>query len=163
MGLNDEPRSAADSRGRIDSMSSQDTTRSGGRPRGPSAQLSIEHDRLNRLYNSLQRDLHPSSRHAAYASFVRLRDALEAHFEVEDRVHFPTIQKFRPEFANLICSLQQGHTRFRKELAQISQIISAGEIDESRRLVGIFAHALADHEKAEEDLLAQVMNAPVNR
>jgi iron-sulfur cluster repair protein YtfE (RIC family) len=147
-------------------MSSHDTAKRSGRPLSPASpavQLSNEHDRLNRLYSSLQRDLNPISRHAAYASFVRLRDALEAHFEVEDRVHFPTIQKFRPEFANLIRSLQQGHTRFRKELTQISQIISAGEIDESRRLVGIFAQALADHEKAEEDLLAQVMETPVHR
>ncbi len=145
------------------SMSSHDKARNGGRPLSASVQLSNEHHRLNRLYATLQRDLRPSSRHAAYASFVRLRDALESHFEVEDQVHFPTVQKFRPEFGSLIQSLQAGHTRFRKELIQISQIISAGEIDESRRLVGVFAQELVEHEKIEEDLLAQIMSAPARR
>ncbi len=147
----------------MDSMSSHDTARNGGRPLSAAVQLSNEHDRLNRLYTTLLRDLHPSSRHAAYASFVRLQDALESHFEVEDQVHFPTVQKFRPEFASLIQSLQEGHTRFRKELIQISQIIAAGEIEESRRLVGVFAQELAEHEKTEEDLLAQIMSAPSRR
>ena len=146
--------------GRMDSMNSRNTAGNGGPPLNAAVRLSNEHNRLNRLYAALMRDLRPSSRHIAYASFVRLRDTLESHFDVEDQVHFPIVEKLRPEFASLILSLRDDHSRYRNKFIQISQIISVGEINEGRRLLGTLAEDLMGHERTEEDLLARIMNSP---
>jgi iron-sulfur cluster repair protein YtfE (RIC family) len=132
-------------------------TRDGKERPGASVQISNEHRRLNDLYADLQRYMDRRAHHSAYSCFVRLRDALEAHFDVEDQVHFPTVRKFRPGYASVLRELQADHRNFRQDLALIEHVLAAGDLGESRKLIEDFVDRLRQHERLEEVLLAQLV------
>ncbi len=121
-----------------------------------STRLSNEHDRLNALYTKLLQDIDRGTAYAAQTSFARLRSTLDGHFAVEDRVHFPTVEKFRPGYASLLATLTRDHGEFRDDLELIGRLLDSNELCESRQQLKGFANRLLLHECAEETLLADL-------
>jgi iron-sulfur cluster repair protein YtfE (RIC family) len=116
--------------------------------------ISSQHKKLDELYDTVRHDLDRRARHTAYVSFGRFRDALEAHFEIEDRVYFPAVHGMCPEHRGLLDVLSADHVGFCEELLRIHKLLGSHELDESdRRLKGLVV-VLRDHEKREDGLLA---------
>ena len=121
-----------------------------------SVRISNEHDRLNSLYACLVREIDRGAPYAAQNCFIRLRGTLNGHFDVEDRVHFPVVRKFRPAFGSLIETLTEDHSDFRADMEIIERLLSANDLKESKRLLTRFADRLLLHECAEETLIADL-------
>lgn len=132
----------------------------GKRLRYETVRISSQHEKLNELYRDVARELERHARHRAFVCFGRLRDALEAHFDVEDRVYFPAVHGFRPEYASLLDALSQDHVRFRKELFGIHRLLEANELEESQRMLDQLVEELQAHEGREDALLAEITRAP---
>jgi hemerythrin len=132
------------------------------RLRYETVRISSQHEKLNQLYADVARELARRARHKAFVCFGRLRDALEAHFDVEDRVYFPAVHGFRPEYGELLDALSRDHVAFRKELSGIHRLLEANEVDESRRLLDQLVTMLQAHERREDALLAELTSAPAS-
>jgi hemerythrin len=126
------------------------------RLRFESARISSQHEKLNELYADLRRELARSARHNAFVCFGRFRDALEAHFEVEDRLYFPAVHGFHPHEEPLLSELAREHETFRKELATIGRLLEAHEHEESEELLARLVARLILHEQKEDALLTRI-------
>lgn len=135
----------------------------GRRLRYESQRISSQHEKLNQLYADVRRELDRRARHNAFVCFGRLQDALEAHFEVEDRVYFPAVHGFRPEHSPLLDRLLADHVEFRRELNAINRLLDAHELDESQRLLDALVIRLIAHEEKEDALLAEITAAGPQR
>ena len=90
---------------------------------------------------------------AARQAFARLREALEAHFEQEDHLYYPSIRTLRPEFEPSVGRFAKEHAAFRDATAAIQTLLEAGSLAETQRALERFRHAFALHEAAEEAML----------
>ncbi len=120
-----------------------------------SLRISNEHDRLNSLYTCLMREIDGGIPYAAQNCFFRLRGMLNGHFDVEDRVHFPVVRKFRPAFGSLIDALSEEHSDFRADMEKIERLLAENDLKESKRLLTRFADRFLRHECTEETLIAR--------
>lgn len=126
--------------------------------------VSNQHERLNELYAELTRHLESGARHTASAWFRRLRDALEAHLEVEERIYFPALQMFVPTVVPRLEALVRDHARFRDELAAIDHLFVAGAWDSGRVRLFELIDSLRGHEDREEEILTEASEAwPVSQ
>ena len=126
------------------------------RLRFESTRISSQHEKLNQLYAELHREMVRGARHNAFVRFGRFRDALEAHFEVEDRVYFPAVHGFHPAEAPLLDELGRDHEAFRRDLIRIDRLLEAHELEESsEQLAGVISR-LVVHEQKEDALLARI-------
>ncbi len=121
-----------------------------------SLRISNDHDRLNSLYTCLMQEIDCGPPHAAQNCFFRLRDMLNGHFDVEDRIHFSVVRKFRPGFGSLIEALSKEHSDFRADMEEIQRLLSENDFKESKRLLARFADRFLLHECTEEALIADL-------
>lgn len=116
--------------------------------------ISSQHKKLDELYEAVRHDLERRARHTAHVSFGRFRDALEAHFEIEDRVYFPAVHGMCPEHRALLDVLSADHVGFCEQLLCIHRLVESNELEESeQRLQGLVV-VLREHEQREDGLLA---------
>ena len=121
-----------------------------------SLRISNDHNRLNSLYTCLMQEIDCGPPNAVQNCFFRLRDMLDGHFDVEDRIHFSVVRKFRPAFAPLIEALSEEHSDFRADMEKIQRLLSEDDLKESKRLLTRFADRFLLHECTEETLIADL-------
>ena len=65
------------------------------------------------------------------------RGSLEAHFELEEQLHFPALHGLHPEFAPDLTALVAEHERFRAGLGRLEEGAGQGppDLDRTRRRV----------------------------
>jgi hypothetical protein len=83
---------------------------------------------------------------------MRFCDALEAHFEIEERQYFPAIRCLRPQAGELLAVLCSDHDELRGELKAVSSLLAAGDHESSSERLASLIARLADHETSEEQL-----------
>lgn len=82
-----------------------------------------------------------------------LTETLEAHFEQEEFLYYPTIWALRPPFKKPLLDLIDCHPALRGLLADLGQALEQGAIgDALRRLEGL-TRFFGQHERAEEQIL----------
>lgn len=123
------------------------------------ARVSGQHDRINELYGDLHRALARGVHHHTLVCFARLRDVLHAHFEVEDRIYFPTVRRFRPERTELVKRLEAEHVQFRALLEEIDAFVLADDVDAIRERLALLVGRLLRHENDEQELLDEIASA----
>jgi hypothetical protein len=97
--------------------------------------------------------LEVSSVEPARAAVRDLTAALEAHFEQEEYLYYPTIWALRPRFKKSLLDLIDCHPALRSLLADLGQALDQGAVgDALRRLEGL-ARFFGQHEQAEEQIL----------
>jgi len=85
--------------------------------------------------------------------------SLDAHFALEEQVHFPALRGLRPDFQSELDELIREHVRFREELDRI--VASLRAIDANGPAAEILASfrdmaaSLRRHEEREERLLSR--------
>lgn len=87
-------------------------------------------------------------------ALARLGEALDVHFEQEDRLYYPPIVSLRPEHRERIDSLAEQHTAFRERLARIAQRLEVGRLEPTAQAFRELVADFGRHEKSEEELLA---------
>jgi hypothetical protein len=88
--------------------------------------------------------------------FTELREALETHFEQEDRLYYPTIRALRPESREALARISAGHAEYRSAFAAIDACLAEGDLAGAAARFEEFARSFARHEEAEESLLRDV-------
>jgi hemerythrin superfamily protein len=112
--------------------------------------ISSQHRQLDTFYEMVVASLSRGQAAKARAEFLRFHDALDAHFTVEERIHFPALHGFRPELDRELAELVEQHRAFRETLDALARHLEQGRLAEcSERLDG-FVVELAAHEGREE-------------
>jgi hemerythrin len=89
----------------------------------------------------------------ARAALSRLQDGVEAHFQREESLYFPTIWALRPDLKDFLAGLVETHPRFRELLDAITRALEAASFAEAARYLEELVDLFSDHERAEELLL----------
>jgi len=120
--------------------------------------ISAQHRALNMLYQEIIKALGAES--DVRLPFLRFRDALEAHFDLEDRVFFPAIRGLRQHLSEPVADLGREHEEIRSSLQQLEdRLATQGPIAWSQDLERL-ADAVSGHEAREEQLLEPFRSAP---
>ncbi len=100
---------------------------------------------------SLERGDPSEMRHALHG----FHGSLDAHFTLEEQVHFPALHGLRPDVEPEIDELIREHARFRDELHRIEAVLhgSASGAAEALAAFREVAAGLGRHEEREERLL----------
>lgn len=118
--------------------------------------ISSQHRQLDELYALLTRALAQGDAEGSRRGFQRFRDALEAHFAMEDEVHFPALHGLRPELETSLMELVADHRGFVGELDRVAAELEADELEAAAARLTSMANRLAAHEDREEAMLADL-------
>lgn len=118
--------------------------------------IAAAHRSLDGLFDSTRRSLEEGHGASATDAFCRLREALEAHFEQEDRLYYPPIAALRPEAREAVEHIAADHEAFRTKFGEIGAQLESGRLEEAGRAFCEFAADFSIHEAAEEKLLAEL-------
>jgi hypothetical protein len=89
----------------------------------------------------------------ARTALARLNDGMEAHFQREESLYYPTIWTLRPDLRGSLAGLVQTHPQFRERLDAIAAAVEATSFAKAGRDLEELAGLFSDHERAEELLL----------
>jgi hypothetical protein len=129
------------------------------RGRGDSVgdQVAAAHRRLDALFDETLGALRDGpSPEAAHEAFTRLREALEAHFDQEDRLYYPALWGLRPQLKPPLEALVRAHEGFRAQLAAFDAALTAGRVEEAAGKLSDLAEGFSRHEAEEEELLCSL-------
>jgi hypothetical protein len=116
----------------------------------PLDQIRPEHHRLRLVFDDTSAHLATGEGSTACRE---LREALEAHFEQEESLYYPTLWRLHPEYEDQLRALIMAHRGF---LANLDRIIGLLDSDDSVQARADFERLhdqFVGHEKAEEALL----------
>jgi hypothetical protein len=119
-------------------------------------EIAEEHRRLDVLFEEARAALGAGPGEAARHALVILAEALEAHFEREDRLYYPAVGALRREHARLLRSFATGHTRFLAQLEAIERQLGVGPSAGAAAAFEALAADFAAHEEEEEGLLRAI-------
>lgn len=118
-------------------------------------EVRAEHRRLDALFEDARDAFRAGEAlDAARESFASLCDALETHFDQEDRLYYPPIWALRPESKPLLAAAVAAHEDLRARLRQIAALLEEGELAGAEGAFEELAAAFARHEQQEEQALA---------
>ena len=126
------------------------------RPEGDAAHSVIvaEHRRLASLFAETRSALEKQDDgRTARAALARLQDGMEAHFQREESLYYPTIWTLRPDLKGSLEGLVETHPQFRERLETISGALGTASLAVASQHLEDFADLFSDHERAEELLL----------
>ena len=116
-----------------------------------------QHRRLDALLKEVRKAFQAGNAgESVREAFSELRDALETHFEQEDRLYYPSIWALRPEQKAPLQACVASHTGFRAVLRDISQRLGDGQLAEALTALDAFTRGFERHEAAEEAVLAEL-------
>jgi iron-sulfur cluster repair protein YtfE (RIC family) len=123
-------------------------------------QMEAQHQRLRPLYHELARALEYQDLAGIRQRLEQYRNALDAHFSLEDDVLFPALQGLEPGCTPELVDLSREHGRFIEGLGELQEMLAAqfGR-PVAERIEGLQT-ALVSHERREEAVLAKVLGAP---
>jgi len=113
-----------------------------------------EHRHLASLFDEARAALETDGGgEAAQEALQRLVDSMEAHFQREESLYYPTIWSLRPDLKESLTGLIETHPQFRDRFEAIRGALAAASAAEAGRHFEEFADLFSDHERAEELLL----------
>jgi iron-sulfur cluster repair protein YtfE (RIC family) len=118
--------------------------------------IAAQHEYLGALLATVERAVARGSDVEAREAINALIGGLEAHFSLEEHVHFPALHGLDPALGAEIAALGQEHGTLRRELAELRRQVTEGASPALCRRLEAFASTLRPHEEREERLLAAV-------
>lgn len=93
---------------------------------------------------------------AARESFKELSEALDTHFDQEDRLYYPAIWALRPDLKPQLHAFSEEHAGFRRELESIEALLATEDFEEACRAIEALAGRFGRHELSEEATLGSL-------
>jgi hypothetical protein len=119
--------------------------------------FAAQHRRLNSHFEGLLEALRAGGAPDALRDdFRRLREALEAHVDQEDRLYYPAVRALRPVHRPVLEELVVAHEIFRSQLGAIEASLAEAAFSAAERALVEFVEGFAAHEAAEEALLRRI-------
>jgi hypothetical protein len=112
-----------------------------------------QHRRLAVLFQDTRSAFGGGEPERVRACFAGLREALDAHFDQEDRLYYPPIAALRPAHRATVAAIGEAHRWFRQRFGEIEAALDAGSLPAARRAFDEFVEAFAKHEVIEEELV----------
>jgi len=129
------------------------------RLRRAARRVAHQHRAIAECYRELGEFVAQRARADVRAGFERYREAIGAHFDLEEQVFFPAVRGADEQQKPVIAALVGGHAQMLEELERIADALESIPHDDfSRRLAG-FAAMLTAHERVEEKLLSQLTDS----
>lgn len=116
-------------------------------------QMVAQHRHLKPIYQALGHALAQGADEARSA-FEGYREAIDAHFSLEDDFFFPALHGLRPERASDLEALVREHRGFLADVGRIGEAVRAGDLERAGKALEAFSAALAAHESREEELVS---------
>lgn len=121
--------------------------------------IASQHHHLHALELTTRRSVERGDREEMQAALLAYRGALDAHFDLEEQVHFPALHGLAPALRAQLDELTRDHQRIRAELDRLAQALADGDaVAQRAALLPALANLAADlrtHETREETLLAE--------
>jgi hemerythrin len=118
-------------------------------------QVLAQHRRLDSLFSdACDAFRQEGTLEAVREVFAELREALETHFDQEDRLYYPAIAALRTELKPQLEAFVESHRRFRQRIESIDDLLTRGDLAAAHRAVETLAAAFEQHEAAEEGVLS---------
>ncbi len=118
--------------------------------------VEAEHRKLDVLFVGMRGALESGDEAQVRDAFARLRQAIEAHFDQEDRLYYPAIRALRPERSAALYDFGEAHAHFRGRFEEIAAGFESQDLERVGHNFEAFADAFAKHEVREEELLASL-------
>jgi iron-sulfur cluster repair protein YtfE (RIC family) len=123
-----------------------------------SRRISSQHRQLDQFHEMVATALEHGDPAQVRSAFTRFRDALEAHFSVEDDVYFPAVHGLRPQLESELTSLVADHREMRRQLEKVQDLFDADRLAEGGAALDAMVSVLIEHETREERLLDQIQS-----
>lgn len=121
-------------------------------------QMEGQHRHLKPIYAELVRAVDGSAASEMREWLSRYREALAAHFALEEEVLFPALRGLHPQRVGDLDRLSDDHQRFQAKLLEIEgALLTACGPDNASRIAA-FRDSLEDHERREERLVVQLLD-----
>lgn len=121
------------------------------------AEIVAQHRRLDALFEDVREAFSdPDARVAAREAFGELREAVETHFDQEERLYYPAIWGLRPEKKERLRQCIDAHADFRGRMGAIGEQLDLGDVGHGARGFEALAAAFQQHEALEEQVLAEL-------
>jgi hypothetical protein len=114
------------------------------------------HRALDLLFGQARRAFETGGAPLARESFAELREALETHFDQEDRLYYPTIRALRPGSRDALARITESHAEYRETFAEIDACLAREEVASAAARFEAFARSFSRHEAMEEGLLREL-------
>lgn len=121
-------------------------------------QMAAQHRHLEPIRELLTRALQRNAQEEAQTAFDRYREAIEAHFDLEERLFFPALHGLHPDRAEDLDALSREHERFLHEMGEIYESLCECKLSECAEAVDGFLSALTGHERREERLVVSMLD-----
>jgi len=125
-----------------------------------SRRLPVQHAYLDALVATTRRALERNTPAEAREALHAFRGALDAHFALEEQVHFPGLHGLAPEHDREIEALVLGHHALRDRLLVLEGQVGREPRDVVARAFVDFGGALREHETREERLFEAAVFEP---
>jgi len=114
-----------------------------------------QHRRLDAMFEELLAGLRSGGPpEASRGALKELRTALEAHFDQEDQLYYPTIWTLRSDLKPQLEPMVDAHRDFKAKLDRLAGLWARGGLAEGLTLFEDLATAFQRHEQDEEEILA---------
>ena len=114
-----------------------------------------QHRELDSLFEEVLDSFRPEGPpEATLEALKELREALETHFEQEDRLYYTAIWALRPDLEPQLRTLVDAHGEFLAQLDRLGALLDRGERAEARSVFDYLSAVFKRHEDAEEAALA---------
>lgn len=123
-------------------------------------QIAEQHERIHEFHRELYRAAGDRSRVRAREVFGAYRSAIKAHFDLEERVLYPSIVSVDSDAKEQIGKLCVAHRRFLDDLGQLAEQLESS-IEEFGGRFESYKSLLTVHERQEEALVAALARMPV--
>lgn len=135
-------------------MSSENTPKTGGAVKD---RVLAEHRRLDGLLaEACDAFRGGQGSDSGVEAFQELREALEIHFDQEDRLYYPAIRALRPDFKAGLQEFIAEHEKFRTQLENIETLLARADFEGSGRAIEMLAGEFGRHEVSEESVLQRL-------
>jgi hypothetical protein len=124
------------------------------RLRRAARQIAQQHQSIREILSSLERSLREGEpgRDAVHALFGRYREAVEAHFSLEEDVLFPALHGLHPSRSPELAGLEAEHGVFAGRLAALAELLASASLAEFGAGFERLAREMGAHETREERL-----------
>jgi hypothetical protein len=118
-----------------------------------------EHSELDRLVAAVEESLSGGRVDVSRGALDELAAALESHFDVEERVYFPLVERFSPEHAAIVRAARLGHVKVVETLENLRDLVERGQVGAARRILALLLERFRTHETEEARLIAELESA----
>lgn len=130
------------------------------RLRRAARQMGEQHIQLGEILGALEPAVREQRRAEAVALFERYREALEAHFSLEEGVFFPALHGLHPEHGRELELLGHEHAGLKAQIERLSGLVER-DFDAFGPALHALTRALESHEAREEKLARALSDEPV--